>query len=323
VTYSIVARDDRSGELGVAVQSHYFGVGSLVSWAEAGVGAIATQSVAEPAYGSRGLELMRAGASAPEALHRLLADDRQEPVRQVAFVDRHGRVAVHTGARCIREAGHRVADGVSAQANIMERRTVPDAMVSAFRGADGDLAERMLEALEAAEREGGDLRGRQSAALIVVAPRATGRPTEDCLFDLRVDDHPDPVGELRRLLGLSRAYERVDQGDELAAKGDVEAALAEYAAAHAEQPDSAELAFWHGVALAASGREDQARPLLERAYAQGDGWRELLRRLPEAGLLPDDRELVARMTLSGRQDSTPAPSSAQDATPVPPGRGLT
>jgi tetratricopeptide (TPR) repeat protein len=196
-------------------------------------------------------------------------------------------------------------------------------MVSAFRGADGDLAERMLEALEAAEREGGDLRGRQSAALIVVAPRATGRPTEDCLFDLRVDDHPDPVGELRRLLGLSRAYERVDQGDELAAKGDVEAALAEYAAAHAEQPDSAELAFWHGVALAASGREDQARPLLERAYAQGDGWRELLRRLPEAGLLPDDRELVARMTLSGRQDSTPAPSSAQDATPAPPGRGLT
>jgi uncharacterized Ntn-hydrolase superfamily protein len=309
VTYSIVARDDRSGELGVAVQSHYFGVGSLVSWAEAGVGAVATQSVAEPAYGPRGLELMRGGASAPEALHRLLADDRQERVRQVAFIDRHGRVAAHTGARCIREAGHRVADGVSAQANIMERPTVPDAMIAAYRTAGGDLAGRMLAALEAAEREGGDLRGRQSAALLVVAPRASGRPTEDRLFDLRVDDHPDPVRELRRLLGLSRAYERSDTGDELAAAGDVEGALAEYAAAHAEQPDSAELAFWHGVALAAGGREQEARPLLERAYAQGEGWRELLRRLPDAGLFPDDPELVTRMTLSGRQDESTTPAS--------------
>jgi uncharacterized Ntn-hydrolase superfamily protein len=315
VTYSIVARDDRSGELGVAVQSHYFGVGSLVSWAEAGVGAVATQSVADPAYGTRGLEMMRAGASAPEALHRLLAEDRQERVRQVAFIDRHGRVATHTGARCIREAGHRVADGVSAQSNIMERATVPDAMVAAFRSADGDLAERLVQALEAAEGEGGDLRGCQSAALIVVAPRATGRPTEDTLFDIRVDDHPDPVAEMRRLVGLSRAYERVDRGDELAAAGDVEAALAEYEAAHAEQPDSAELAFWHGVALAANGREQEARALLDQAYAQGEGWRELLRRLPEAGLFPDDQELVTRMTLSGRQDVTGAP-----APPAPGGR---
>jgi uncharacterized Ntn-hydrolase superfamily protein len=323
VTYSIVARDDRSGELGVAVQSHYFGVGSLVSWAEAGVGAIATQSVAEPAYGQRGLDLMRAGASAPEALHRLLAEDRQERVRQVAFIDRHGRVATHTGARCIREAGHRVADGVSAQANIMERATVPDAMVAAFRSGDGDLADRMVLALEAAEGEGGDLRGRQSAALVVVAPRATGRPTEDRLFDLRVDDHPDPVREMRRLIGLSRAYERVDLGDELAAGGDLEAALVEYAAAHAEQRDSAELAFWHGVALAANGREQEARPLLDRAYAQGEGWRELLRRLPEAGLFPDDPELVTRMTLSGRQDVTAAqqPVPGEDAAAAPPRSG--
>jgi uncharacterized Ntn-hydrolase superfamily protein len=319
VTYSIVARDDRSGELGVAVQSHYFGVGALVSWAEAGVGAIATQSVAETAYGTRGLELMRGGASAPEALHRLLAEDRQERVRQVAFIDKHGRVATHTGARCIREAGHRVADGVSAQANIMERATVPDAMVAAFRSAEGDLAERLVAALEAAEGEGGDLRGRQSAALVVVAPRATGRPTDDRLFDLRVDDHPDPVAELRRLLGLRRAYERVDLGDELAAAGDVEAALREYAAAHAEQPDSAELAFWHGVALAANGREQEARPLLDRAYAQGEGWRELLRRLPEAGLFPDDTELVTRMTLSGRQDMTPERSASGDTSAAPPG----
>jgi uncharacterized Ntn-hydrolase superfamily protein len=322
VTYSIVARDDRSGELGVAVQSHYFGVGSLVSWAEAGVGAIATQSVADPAYGPRGLELMRGGASAPEALHRLLAEDRQERVRQVAFVDRHGRVAAHTGARCIREAGHRVADGVSAQANIMERRTVPDAMVAAYRGAEGDLAERLLAALEAAEREGGDLRGRQSGALLVVAPRASGRPAEDRLFDLRVDDHRDPVRELRRLLGLSRAYDRAGAGDELAAAGDLEAALAAYATAHAEQPDNAELAFWHGVALASNGREHEARPLLERAYADSEGWRELLRRLPDAGLFPKDPELVTRMTLSGRQDATGAPGEEAAASPAPPRGGL-
>jgi uncharacterized Ntn-hydrolase superfamily protein len=316
VTYSIVARDDRSGELGVAVQSHYFGVGSLVSWAEAGVGAIATQSVAEPAYGPRGLRLMREGASAPEALHRLLADDEHEPVRQIAFVDRYGRVAAHTGARCIREAGHRVADGVSAQANIMTRDTVPDAMVAAYRAARGDLADRLLAGLEAAEREGGDLRGRQSAALLVVAPRASGRPTEDRPIDIRVDDHPEPVRELGRLLGMRHAYERVDLGDELAAAGNVEAALAEYAAAHAEQPGNAELAFWHGVALAASGREQEARPVFEQAFAESDGWRELLRRLPAAGLFPDDAELVTRMTLSGRQDVT---ASAGVATAPPPG----
>jgi uncharacterized Ntn-hydrolase superfamily protein len=306
VTYSIVARDDRSGQLGVAVQSHYFGVGSIVSWAEAGVGAVATQSIVDPAYGPRGLELMRGGASAPEALHRLLAGDAQEPVRQVAFVDRHGRVAAHTGARCIREAGHRVADGVSAQANIMERPTVPDAMVAAYRGAGGDLAGRLVVALEAAEGEGGDLRGRQSAALLVVAPKATGDPAADSVYDLRVDDHPDPVPELRRLLGLRRAYERVDVGDELAAAGDLEAALTEYAGAHSEQPGSAELAFWHGVALAANGREEEARAVLDQAYRERDGWRELLRRLPAAGLFPDDPELVTRMTLSGRQDATAA-----------------
>jgi uncharacterized Ntn-hydrolase superfamily protein len=322
VTYSIVARDPGSGELGVAVQSHYFGVGSIVSWAEAGVGAVATQSVAEPAYGPNGLELMRGGASAPEALHRLLAADEHEPVRQVAFVDRHGRVAAHTGARCIREAGHRVADGVSAQANIMGRSTVPDAMVAAYRAAGGDLAERLIDALDAAEAEGGDLRGRQSAALLVVAPRASGRPAEDRPIDLRVDDHPDPVRELRRLLGLRRAYERVDVGDGLAAAGELEAALAHYAAAHSEQPDSAELAFWHGVALAASGREQEARPLLERAYRDGDGWRELLRRLPAAGLFPEDAELVARLTLSGRQDVRPKPAGPPPPGEAAPGGGL-
>jgi len=296
VTYSIVARDDRSGELGVAVQSHYFAVGALVSWAEAGVGAVATQSVVEPAYGPRGLDLMRDGTSAPEALRRLLVDDELEAVRQVALVDRYGRVAAHTGPRCIREAGHRVADGVSAQANIMARTTVPDAMGTAYHAARGNLADRLLAALEAAEREGGDLRGRQSAAMVVVAPKAGGSAAEDTLVDLRVDDHREPVAELRRLLELSRAYARVEVGDELAAAGELDGALSEYATAHAEQPGNAELAFWHGVALALNGREHEARGPLDQAFRENAGWRELLRRLPAAGLFPGDEQLLTRLT---------------------------
>ena len=280
----------------MAVQSHFFGVGSLVSWAEAGVGAVATQSVVDPAYGPRGLELMRDGASAPAALHQLLADDDQEPARQVAMVDRGGRVAVHTGARCIPHAGHAVGDQVSAQANIMERDTVPRAMVRAYSAAsDMGLAERLLAALEAAEGEGGDLRGRQSAAIVIVAARATGSPSEDRPVDLRVEDHDDPVGELRRLVDLRRAYARVDVGDELAAAGDVEGALAEYEAAHRSQPSNVELAFWHGVALAANGREAEAAPILRQAFEAHEGWIELLKRLPAADLFPEDGELIARL----------------------------
>ena len=280
----------------MAVQSHYFSVGSIVSWAEPGVGAVATQSVVEPAYGPRGLGQLRRGASAPDALRRLLGDDEQAEVRQVAMIDKHGRVAVHTGKRCIREAGHRVADGVSAQANMMERPTVPAAMIDAYRSTAGSLADRLLAALEAAEGEGGDIRGRQAAAIVVVSGQATGAPMKDRPVDLRVDDHSDPVRELRRLVGLASSYHRIETGDELAAAGDFDGALQEYAAAHAEQPDNAELAFWHGVTLAAGGREDEARELLEQAYREGEGWRELLRRLPESGLFPDDRELVERLT---------------------------
>jgi uncharacterized Ntn-hydrolase superfamily protein len=250
------------------VQSHYFGVGAIVGSAQAGVGAVANQSVPGPRYGPGGLESMREGTSAPQALQRLISDDDQEAVRQVACVDRHGRVAAHTGARCIPHAGHRVADGVSAQANIMKRPTVPHAMLEAYRSTPGDLAERLLAALVAAEAEGGDL---------------------------RVEDHLDPVAELGRLVALRRAYRRVDVGDELAAGGDFDGAFAEYTAAHESHPDNAELAFWRGVALATRGREEEARALLQEAYSQNDGWRELLRRLPAAGLFPDDPPLVDRL----------------------------
>jgi uncharacterized Ntn-hydrolase superfamily protein len=281
----------------VAVQSHFFSVGSIVSWAEPGVGAVATQSIAEASFGPRGLELMREGASAPAALQQLISTDPGEAVRQVALVDHGGRVAVHTGLRCIPHAGHALGEQVSAQANMMERDTVPGAMIRAYADARGEpLAERMLAALDAAEGEGGDIRGRQSAAMVVVAGRASGTLSQDRPVDLRVDDHSDPVGELRRLLGLRRAYTRASAGDDLAGAGDLQGALAEYEAAHHAEPDNLELAFWYGLALAGNGREEEAVRVMRAPFQAHHGWVELLKRLPEAGLIPDDPEMFGRLT---------------------------
>ena len=294
-TFSIVARDARTGEMGVAVQSHWFSVGVHVPWAEAGVGAVATQSFVDPSYGPLGLDLMRAGKSAEQALAGLLAADAKADVRQVAMVDAHGHVAVHTGARCIVAAGHHVGDGYSAQANLMRRDTVWDAMARAYETAPGDLVERLLAALEAAEKEGGDIRGRQSAAILVVRGTPTGRPWEDRLVDLRVEDHPDPVAELRRLVHLHRAYRHMDAGDLAMEKNDVQAASNEYGAAEAMAPENAEMLFWHAVTMAAAGQVEAARPLLGRAYAMDPNWRTLVERLPRAGLLPDDPRLVEQL----------------------------
>jgi len=206
-TYSIVARDSTTGQLGVAVQSHFFSVGPIVPWAEPGVGAVATQSLVDPAYGPLGLDLMRMGRTAPEALKALVSADKDAEVRQVAMVDAHGNVAVHTGKRAIYAAGHQTGVQYSVQANLMEKSTVWAAMSKAYESSTGDLAERMLAALEAAEAEGGDIRGRQSAAILIVGPKNTNRPWTwgDRLFELRVEDHPNPVVELRRLVTLQRA----------------------------------------------------------------------------------------------------------------------
>jgi uncharacterized Ntn-hydrolase superfamily protein len=208
MTYSIVARDPVTGEMGVAVQSCYFSVGTVVPWAEAGVGVVATQSFVDPSYGPLGLELLRRGKSAPEALPALVAVDPEAAHRQVAMIDSTGRVAVHTGSQCIPAAGHCLGEQVSAQANLMRKDTVWGAMIAAFTKTVGDLAARLLAALEAAEEQGGDLRGRQSVAMLIVAARATGKPWIDRVVDLRVEDHPDPVNELKRLLELKRAQDR-------------------------------------------------------------------------------------------------------------------
>jgi len=299
-TYSIVARDATTGELGVAVQSHWFSVGSVVSWAEAGVGAIATQSFIDPSYGPLALDLLRAGRSAPEALSGLLTADSGRDVRQVAIVDASGRVAAHTGARCIAAAGHATGDGFSVQANLMDNDAVWPAMHAAFTKAQGDLADRLLAALDAAQAAGGDIRGKQSAALLVVRGTATGRPWVDRRIDLRIEDHPEPLVELRRLLRLARAYERSNRGDEMATLQRWDEAGREYAAAAALAPEIAELPFWHAAALATAGRLDEARPLFAAVFAREPRWRELVPRLPAAGLWPDDQELIAKIVAIGR-----------------------
>ena len=275
-TYSIVALDPGSGELGAAVQSHWFSVGSLCTWARPGVGAVATQSVVEPAHGPHALDRLAAGDDAAAALAGVLAADELARVRQVGVVDAAGRVAVHTGADCIPEAGHVTGEHWACQANMMARATVPDAMSAAFAAASGDLAERLMTALEGAEAEGGDVRGRQSAA-IVVAP-AHGEPWRARL-DLRVEDHADPVGELRRLLLLQRAYELAGEADEAIAAGRVEQATAMYVRASELAPQSDELLFWAGLAIAQKGDVAGGADAVRRAAAVHPGWLTLLDRL--------------------------------------------
>jgi uncharacterized Ntn-hydrolase superfamily protein len=275
-TYSIVALDPETGELGAAVQSHWFSVGSLCTWARPGVGAVATQSVVEPAHGPHALDRLAAGAAAQAALDGVLAEDGLAAVRQVGVVDAHGGVAVHTGADCIPEARHAVGRHWTCQANMMARATVPDAMSAAFERAGGDLAERLMIALEGAEAEGGDVRGRQSAALLVAPAR--GEPWRTRI-DLRVEDHADPIGELRRLLGLHRAYELAGEADELMGEGRAAEAAARYVRAAELAPASDELQFWAGLAIAQEGDVAAGAEAVRRAAAVHPGWLTLLDRL--------------------------------------------
>ena len=302
-TFSIVARDPQTGEMGVAVQSHWFAVGQIVPWAEAGVGAVATQSFVDPSYGKLGLDLIRAGKSAPEALRGLLAADLGREVRQVAMIDAQGRVDAYTGKNDIQAAGNIVGDQFSVQANLMANDKVWPAMARAYEETKGDLADRMLAALDAAQAVGGDIRGRQSAALIMVKAQSSGKPWEDRVFDLRVDDSIEPLKELRRLVTLQRAYNRMNAGDLAVEHKDNEAALREYAAAEALAANAegipasrlAEMIYWHAVALVNMNRVEQALPLFQKAFALQPSWRELTPRLPKSGRLTDDPKLMQRI----------------------------
>jgi uncharacterized Ntn-hydrolase superfamily protein len=265
-----------SGDLGVAVHSHWFSVGSVVSWARAGVGAVATQSVAEPAYGPRTLDRLQSGQSATAALQALLDGDHLAQVRQVAAVDARGEVAVHTGAECIPFAGHVVGEGFACQANMMAAEGVPEAMAQAFRAASGPLPERLVAALEGAERAGGDVRGRQSSALVVVPADGDAWLRS---IDLRVEDHEDPVTELARVLVLARAYDLAGQADEKLAEGDREAAGDLYRRASELAPQSDELVFWAGLARADAGDLAGGTADVRRAAEVHPGWLDLLDRL--------------------------------------------
>lgn len=288
MTYSIVARDKKTGEFGVAVQSHYFQVGPVVPWALAGVGAVATQAQVNRSYGPLGLELLRAGYSAEQALKALTAGDPHADLRQCAIVDAAGNVAAHTGAKCILAAGHLVGDGFSCQANLMEKDTVWAAMAAAYQGTDAPLAERLMAALDAAEAEGGDIRGRQSAAMLVVSGAGTGRPWEDRIIDLRVEDDAEPLHELRRLLRIRLAYDADSEADSLDEAGDAVAAAAKRRDAFELAPENVELRFWAGLAMAKSNDLDGGCALIAEAVRQDGRWLETVRRLVTADLLPAD-----------------------------------
>jgi uncharacterized Ntn-hydrolase superfamily protein len=279
VTYSIVARDAKTGEFGIAVQSHYFQVGPVVPWALAGVGAVATQSRVNVSYGPLGLELLRSGYTAAEALKALTSGDSQPEIRQCAIVDAAGNVAAHTGSKCIAAAGHQVGDGFSCQANLMERETVWAAMAEAFTSTDAPLAERMMAALEAAEAEGGDIRGKQSAAMLVVSGKPTGRSWEDRTIDLRVEDAAEPLPELRRLLRIKRAVQTVAEADRLAAAGDKLGAANKRREGLALAPEMIELRFWTGLTMAESGDIDGAMTLIAEVVRKDPRWLETMRRL--------------------------------------------
>ncbi|NNF99613.1 MAG: DUF1028 domain-containing protein [Desulfobacteraceae bacterium] len=302
-TYSIVARDPSTGILGVAVQSHWFSVGSCVLWAEAGVGAVATQSFVEMSYGPLGLALMKSGKSATVTLNALLAaDSKNHHSRQVGMVDAQGRTAAFTGNRCVAAAGHDTGEGFTVQANMMAKDTVWPAMKRSFEESAGDLPERLMGALAAAESEGGDIRGKQSAAILVVNGESSGRPWADRIVDLRVEDHPDPIGELARLLKLSQSYDYMAKGDELATTGDLKGAGVAYEQAATRNPEQMECPFWHGIMLAASGKTEDAIPFFRRVFATEPHWRDLVPRLPAAGLLPNDLNLVERIVGVGKDE---------------------
>ena len=285
-TFSIVARDAKTGEMAVGVQSHWFSVGSIVSWGKSGVGVVATQSFVNPAYGPKGLDLMAEGKTPQEALQQLLAQDEGKAYRQVAFLNNKGETAVHTGDKCLEAAGDHAAENFSVQANMMLNDKVVPAMEKAFlEHADLPLAERVLKVLQAAQAAGGDIRGKQSAALIVVGAEKVENPWEEKKIDLRVDDHADPLVELERLLKVARAYEFMNRGDLAMEEENVEKALEEYGNAMKLFPGNLEMQYWTAVALANSGRMDEAKPLFETIFKADPNWKEMTKRLPASGLL--------------------------------------
>ncbi len=291
-TYSIVAYDKKTGELGVAVQSHWFSVGSVVPWAKAGVGAVATQSFVKIEYGPEGLELMEKGFTAQEALDSLVSRDTGSAVRQVGMVDVNGVVAVHTGEKCIEFAGHKTGKNFTVQANIMASPAVWPLMAMIFEQTEGDLAERMMVALEAAQAEGGDLRGKQSASMLIVSGTPTGVSWKDIVLDLRVEDHPEPLKQLRRLIRINRAYRHANRGDLYMETGDIKNALVEYGLSSKLYPENPELKYWAAVTLAGEGRLEEALPMFGEVFRRAPELKTMTPRIISPGLLPNENKIL-------------------------------
>lgn len=277
----------------MAVQSHWFAIGSLVPWGMAGVGVVATQSFIDTRYGTSGIKLMEEGWSAKQALQAIKAADPHPEIRQVAMLDYKGNVATHTGKSCIRFAGHRSGKDYSVQSNLMIKEGVPEVMERAFLESKGTLAERLLKTLEAAQAAGGDLRGKQSAAILIVSgqlsqsPSASGR-----LVDLHVEDNTDPILELRRLYSLHRAYEHMNQGDLAIEEKRVEEALNHYAKAEKMFPENLEMKFWHAVSLVNSKRVAESLSLFRVIFGKEENWSTLIPRLSEAKIIPSEKEVT-------------------------------
>lgn len=284
-TYSIVARDEQTGEMAVGVQSHWFSVGTSVPWAEAGIGAVATQSFVDKSYGPKALALLKTGLSAQQVLDKLVTDDPGRDVRQVSIIDAKGNVATHTGKNCIQVASHIKGNNYSVQSNMMLGDQVDEYMAAAFEKSKGKpLAERVLLALEAAQKAGGDIRGMQAAAIIVV-PGKTTETWNNKTVDIRVDDAKEPLKELRRIYTVHLAYQHMNEGDLAVEKNDITKAMAEYKAAMQLFPDNLEMQFWTAITLANNKEVDKAIPMLKKIYAQDKNWKELTRRLPAVNLL--------------------------------------
>lgn len=297
-TYSIVARDAKTGEMAVGVQSHWFSVGPLVAWGKSGVGVVATQSFVNPAFGPEGLKLLDQGYTSEEAVESLISNDEARDFRQLAILGKSGDNAAYTGEKCVAEAEHINGDNFSVQANMMLNTDVVPAMAAAFdENINLPLAERVLAVLKAAQDAGGDIRGKQSAALIVVGPDKVEESWKDKKIDLRVDDHENPIEELDRLLKTARAYEFMNRGDLAMEEGNVEKALEQYGTAESMFPDNLEMRFWKAVALANSDRLDEAKEIFERIFDEDDNWKTMLMRLPKAGLIDmtiDELEMLTQ-----------------------------
>jgi len=294
-TFSIVARDTITGEMGVAVQSHWYSVGTIVSWGEAGVGVIATQSFVNPSFGPRGLALLKQGLAAQQVLSLMIDADDGRDVRQLAILDSKGNVAAYTGEKCIEDAGHIVGNNYSVQANMMLNNKVWEAMSNSYNNSDGPLSERLLLALEAAQEAGGDIRGKQSAALLVVKSESSGQVWLDRKVDIRIDDNPEPLKELRRTLKVHKAYEHMNNGDLAIENNEMDLAMKEYSAAEEMFPENEEMKYWHAVTLANIGKVDESLPLFKKVFAKNKNWITLTPRLVKSQLLTVNEESLKKI----------------------------